>query len=130
MVLNDPLANALSLISNAEKVGKSDCVIKPVSKIILKVLDIMKANNYIGEYKIVKDNSGDYVTLGLVGNINKCNVIKPRFSVRRDEFEKFEKRYLLADGFGIIVVSTPKGMMTLEEAKEKKIGGKLLAYCY
>lgn len=130
MVLNDPLANALSLINNAEKVGKSYCVIKPISRIILKVLDIMKGNNYILEYKIVKDNSGDYVNLSLIGNINKCNVIKPRFSVRRDEFEKFERRYLLAEGFGIIVISTSKGMMTLEEAKEKKLGGKLLAYCY
>jgi len=130
MVLNDPLASALSLINNAEKVGKSNCVIRPISKVILKVLDIMKSNNYIGEYKIIKDNRGDYATLNLIGNINKCSVIKPRFSVKKEEFEKFEKRYLLADGFGIIVISTSKGLMILEEAKEKKVGGRLLAYCY
>ena len=127
MVLNDPLASALSLINNAEKVGKSNCVIRPISKVILKVLDIMKSNNYIGEYKIIKDNRGDYATLNLIGNINKCSVIKPRFSVKKEEFEK---RYLLADGFGIIVISTSKGLMILEEAKEKKVGGRLLAYCY
>jgi small subunit ribosomal protein S8 len=46
------------------------------------------------------------------------------------EFDKFEKRYLPARGFGIIIVSTNKGIMTLEEAKEKRIGGRLLAYCY
>ena len=130
MVLNDPLASALSLINNAEKVGKSNCVIRPISKVILKVLDIMKSNNYIGEYKIIKDNRGDYATLNLIGNINKCSVIKPRFSVKKEEFEKFEKRYLLADGFGIIVISTSKGLMILEEAKEKKVGGRLLAYFY
>ena len=130
MALNDALANALSLINNAEKIGKTECVIRPVSKIILSILNIMKENHYIGEYKIIESNSGNYITLNLIGNINKCNVIKPRFAIKKDEFEKFEKRYLIADDFGIIIISTSQGIMTLEEAKEKKLGGKLLAYCY
>ena len=65
-----------------------------------------------------------------MGNLNKCGAIKPRYSVRKDGFEKFEKRYLPAKDFGIIFVSTPKGIMTHNGAKKKGLGGKLIAYCY
>lgn len=127
---NDPLANALSAILNHEKVGKKEIIINPTSKIILNVLKILQANMYVGSTENITDARGGIIKLNLLGNINKCGVIKPRFSVSWDNFDKFEKRYLPAKGMGIIIISTPKGMMTLDEAREKKIGGKLIAYCY
>ena len=45
-------------------------------------------------------------------------------------YEKVEKQYLPAKEFGVIIVTTSKGIMTLSQAKELGIGGKLLAYCY
>ena len=68
--------------------------------------------------------------MNLLGNINKCGVIKPRFNAKMKDFERFEKRYLPGKGMGILIVSTSKGIMTLEEARKQKIGGKLLGYCY
>ena len=130
MSLNDPLANVLSHILNSEKKAKESCMIKPVSKVIVKVLELLKANMYLGGYEIVSKAKGGEAKLHLLGNINKCGVIKPRFSVKYTEFEKFEKRYLPAKGFGFLVVSTPKGIMVHEDAIKKKLGGKLLAYCY
>lgn len=130
MSLNDPVSNILSNMQNAEKVGKKICKAKPVSKVITKILDILKAKHYIGEYKVIDDHKGKIIEVNLLGKINKCNVIKPRYPVKKDNYEKFEKRYLPAQGFGIIIVSTSKGIMTIEEAKEKKLGGRLLAYCY
>lgn len=130
MSLNDPLANALSLILIDEKVGRKESKIKPSSKIIRRVLEVMKSNNYVGDFEEIKDGKGDMIKLNLIGNINKCGVVKPRYSVKKDEFEKFEERYLLARGMGILIVSTPLGIITHNEAKKKKIGGKLLAYCY
>jgi len=62
--------------------------------------------------------------------MNNCGVVKPRFSTKCTNFEKWEKRYLPAKDFGIILISTPKGIMTHIEAKEKKLGGRLIAYCY
>ena len=56
--------------------------------------------------------------------------IKPRFAVKATEYEKFEKRYLPAKGFGILIVSTVKGLMTHYEAKQQGLGGRLIAYCY
>lgn len=129
-MLNDPLSNALSKILNAEKVSKITCTIKPISNTIKKILAIMQEKRYIGEFEEVKDGKGNFIKVNLIGQINKCGAIKPKYPIKRDQFEKFEKRYLPAKDFGIILVSTNKGIMTHVEAKEKKIGGILLVYCY
>ena len=130
MSLNDPLANTLSLILNDEKIGRNESEIKPSSKIIKKVLEVMKNNNYIGDFEEVEDGRGNTIKVNLLGNINKCGVIKPIYSVKKDQFEKFEKRYLLARDMGILIMSTPLGIISHNEAKKKDIGGRLLAYCY
>lgn len=129
-MLNDTLANALSIIYNAEKIGKKECIIKPSSKIIKKIFKIMQDKQYLGEYKIIESRQGESIELTLINKINKCGVIKPRYPLKQEDFEKFEKRYLPAKDFGILIVSTSQGIMTHYEAKEKKIGGKLIAYIY
>ena len=129
-MLNDTLATALSAVLNKEKVGKKECVIRPSSKIIKIVLQIMNENNYIGSFEEVATQKGNFLKVNLLGNINKCGAIKPRYSVKNEEYEKLEKKYLPAKDFGIILMSTSKGIMTHTEAKKKNIGGKLIAYCY
>ncbi|MEE9525243.1 MAG: 30S ribosomal protein S8 [Candidatus Woesearchaeota archaeon] len=129
-MLNDPLANALSKIKNAEKLGKNSCSIAPSSKVIKEVFRIMQENKFIGEFKETDNGKGGIIKIELIGKINNCGVIKPHYSAKQDGFEKFEKRYLPAKNFGIIIVSTPQGIMTQQEAAEKNSGGVLLAYCY
>ncbi len=130
MSLNDPLANALSVISYSEKTGRKECDIKPVSKVIKKIFDIMKDRRYLGEFKEIDDGKGGFIRVNLLGSINKCGVIKPRFAIKKDEFTKFEKRFLPAKDFGLLIISTPEGIMTHQEAKDKNQGGRLLAFCY
>ena len=130
MSLNDPLASALSAILNCEKIGKNECDVRPSSKMVKKVLDVIRNNKYIGDFKEIESGRGNSIKVNLIGSINKCGVIKPRYSIKKVNFEKFEKRYLLAKGMGILIVSTPLGIMTHDEAKKKNIGGRLLAYCY
>jgi len=130
MSLMDPLADALTNIRNNELQVNDSCVISPASKLIGQVLSTMQKENYIGNFEYIDDNRAGKFTVELLGNINKCGVIKPRHAVKKDEFEKFEKRYLPAKNFGILIVTTPKGIMTHYEAKEKGIGGRLLAYMY
>lgn len=130
MALNDPISDALSKILNAEKIGKREVELYPVSNLLLQILDIFKKYRYVGDYKIEETTRGRIVTLNLLGNINDCNSIKPRFPVTLKEFDKFEQRFLPAVDFGIIIITTSQGLMTLKEAREKKIGGRLLAYCY
>lgn len=127
-MLNDPLAAALTKILNAERVGKKELVITKVSKLIKKILELMKDNLYIGSYEEI--NQGRALKVNLLGNLNKCGVIKPRFSTKHSQIEKWEKRYLPAKDFGVLLLSTPKGVVTHYQAKEMKSGGKLLAYCY
>jgi len=130
MSLNDNLSNVLSQILAYEKVGKKEFVTRNNSKIILKVLGLMQENRYIGSFEEIPDSKGALLKVHLLGNINKTGVIKPRFSVSRDAFEKFEKRYLPAKDFGIIIISTSQGWMVHTEAKKKGIGGRLISYCY
>ncbi|HLD42859.1 MAG TPA: 30S ribosomal protein S8 [Candidatus Nanoarchaeia archaeon] len=130
MVLNDPVSNALSKIMNAEKATKRDCVVKPFSKTLKEVLRIMNERMYIGGITEHQDGKGNFLKVDLIGRINGCNAIKPRHSVKKGQFEKFEKRYLPAREFGMLVVSTSQGIMAHEDAKKKRIGGRLIAYVY
>lgn len=130
MSINDTLSNALSNVLRNGELGRSESRIKPSSKVIKRVLEIMKKNKYVGDFEEIKSVKGDILKLNLIGNINKCGVIKPRYMVKKDQFEKFEERYLLAKDMGILIVSTPIGIITHKEAKKKNIGGRLLAYCY
>ncbi|MBW2968508.1 30S ribosomal protein S8 [Candidatus Woesearchaeota archaeon] len=129
-MMNDTLAVALSAVNNYDRSGKKVIVINPSSKVIKDVLKIFNEQGFIGSFEKVSDSKGGFLRLNLLGNINKCGVIKPRFAVKSDEFEKFEKRYLPAKGVGILIVSTNKGLMTHHEALDKRIGGRLIAYCY
>src|SRR3989344_1155743 len=129
-MFNDPLAAALAKILNAEKVGKREVLIKPASSIIKRVLSIMNEQGYVGSFEDIDDGKGGILKVHLLGNINKCGVIKPRFSTKRTEYEKWERRYLPGKDFGLLVVSTPQGVITQSEAKLQNTGGKLIAYCY
>jgi len=130
MSLNDPLANVMSQINNYEKTGKKQIILKNNSKLIRGVLRVMKENVFIGSFNEIKDEKMNKINLNLLGNINKCSVIKPRYKVKKDGFEKFEKRFLPAKDFGILIISTSQGIITHKEAKEKETGGKLLAFVY
>ncbi len=129
-MLNDPLANVMNTIMNAQKKGRTECAVSPASKVIKKVLDIMHEHRYIGKIERINQKVLPYVKINLIGALNKCAVIKPRFSIKKDGYEKFEKRYLPAKDMGVIVVSTSQGMMTHYEAKKRGLGGSLIAYFY
>lgn len=129
-MLNDPLSNALSKMQNAEKRGQTECIVKISSNSLKKILDIMNQKGFIGKYEEIETSYGHMLKINLIGKLNRCNVIKPRYPVKTEDFEKYEKKYLPAKDFGIIIVSTPLGIITHKEAKEKNTGGVLLAYCY
>jgi small subunit ribosomal protein S8 len=127
---NDNLANVLSAINNHEKVSKPTLNTSCNSSVVTRVLDVLKAEGYINDYAVVDDGKSGALTISLKAQINKCGAVKPRFAVKATGFTKFEKRFLPAQGFGVLIVSTPQGIMTHEQAKQHNIGGKLLAYCY
>lgn len=126
----DTLANGLTTIVNNEMRNKRECVISPASKLLGRVLRIMQLNGYIGEFEFIDDGRSGKFKVQLLGRINKCGAVRPRYSVRVDKLENWEKKILPSREVGIIVVSTPKGVLSHKEAKEKRFGGKLLAFVY
>jgi len=130
MSLNDPLADALLKINHYEQLRKKECTVTNVSKLLLKVLEILKDNAFIGNFDIEETIRGKVVKINLLHKITELRAIKPRFSIRKEEYVDVEKRYLPAKGFGIVIVSTPKGVMTHKDAIKEDLGGRLIAYCY
>ncbi|MFB6182850.1 MAG: 30S ribosomal protein S8 [Candidatus Nanohaloarchaea archaeon] len=126
----DTFSDALSSINNAARTGNRYAEIQPTSNLIKNVLLKLQDLGYIGVFELVEQPEGGKFRVEVKPQINECQSIKPRFSVQKDEYEKWAKRYLPARGFGNILVTTSHGVMTHEEAAEKGIGGKLLGYVY
>lgn len=120
----DVISDALNQIMNAKKARKNTVVIKRYSNLLIDVLKLAKKHGYITEYE-AKGRE-----LEIQFSLNNCKAIKPRFTVAVKVLDKYVRRYLPARNFGMIIISTNKGLMTQEEAYEKNIGGSLLAYFY
>ena len=82
-MLQDPLNDAMVAIRNAEAAGKHECIVRPASKLIGRVLKVMEEHEYIRTFELVEDGRGGLFRVTLGGAINSCGVIKPRFAVRR-----------------------------------------------
>ncbi len=127
---SDPLNDAMCVMKNASTNGKSECIIQPSSKLIGRVLKVMQDHGYINQFEYVEDGKAGKFRVMLKGAINNCGVIKPRYSVKVQDIEKFEARFLPAQDFGVIILTTTAGVITQDRAKELGIGGKMLAYVY
>ncbi|MFQ5884434.1 MAG: 30S ribosomal protein S8 [Thermoplasmata archaeon] len=127
---HDPLNDAMSKIKNAESSGKRECMVRPSSKLIGRVLKVLQEYDYIRQFEYVEDGRAGMFRVLLGGNINNCGVIRPRFSVKGTELEKYESRYLPAQDFGVLILTTTQGVISHSKAKRLGVGGRLLAYVY
>jgi small subunit ribosomal protein S8 len=126
----DTLANGLTTVINNEMRNKRECIISPASKLLGRVLRIMQLNGYIGEFEFIDDGRAGKFKVQLLGRINKCGAIRPRFSVKVDNFEEWEKKFLPSREVGLLVISTPNRVVSHKEARDKHTGGRLLAFIY
>ncbi|HRS42660.1 MAG TPA: 30S ribosomal protein S8 [Candidatus Diapherotrites archaeon] len=129
MSLNDPIANALNNINNAEMASKQTCTLNH-SKFLESVLTLLKKEGYIKMYKVLDKKPSKQVVVYLGGRINKCKAVKPRYPVKKQDYEKFEKSYLISRDVGVLIVSTTQGIMSHKDAKEKSLGGRIIGYIY
>lgn len=123
----DIVADGLNMIRNAKKAKKDTLSIKNISNLLIEILKIMKQKGAIKKYKINSKNKSVEVS---IGDFNECKAIKPRFSVNKNQIEKYRRRYLPSRNLGVMILSTNKGLMTHEETQEENIGGSLVAYFY
>jgi small subunit ribosomal protein S8 len=94
------------------------------------VLRLIQSMGYVGEIEFIDDGRQGKLRVQLFGRINDCKAVKPRFSVKVKSIEKYEKRFLPSRDMGTLILSTPKGVMTHDNAKLQNLGGRVLAYVY
>ncbi len=126
----EPLSNMFSSLLNNEKRHKHECIVYPASKLMGQVLRVMQKYGYLGEFEFVDDGRGGKFKVQLLGRINNCGSVRPRFSSTVPELETWGKRYLPSRDVGILILTTSKGVMAHKEAREGAGGGQLLGYVF
>lgn len=129
MMTTDPIADMLTRIRNGLSANKS-AVIVPYSKIKLSISQILKNNGYLTDVKEVKNGAFMMLELKLAGSNKKITTITRVSKPGRRMYAPTSEIPSVLGGRGIVIVSTPSGIMTGSEARKKGIGGELICTVY
>ncbi|HSF01045.1 MAG TPA: 30S ribosomal protein S8 [Nitrososphaeraceae archaeon] len=124
------VSNLFNTLYNNEIRRKKECLVLPASKFASEILRVMQKYRYIGEFEQIDDNRMGKFRIQLLSKINKCGIITPRYSVKKDQYLNWERQFLPAYNLGILLVSTSKGIMSHHEARSQELGGVLIGYVY
>ena len=129
MSLTDPIADMITRIRNAQLRMLSTVNI-PNSKFRARILDVLKVEGYIADYKLssIKENDNKFLLVNLKYS-NGLPVIKEISRVSRPGrriYTKAESIPKVQNGLGISIVSTSKGIMSDNDARTKNIGGEII----
>src|SRR5438093_5713406 len=100
------LANLFASLQNSEMRHKKECIVIPASSLAGEVLTVLQKRRYIGEFELIRDGVGGKLKIQLLGRINRCAVISPRFSVNKQVLVDWEHRFIHEVGDGIVIVSS------------------------
>ena len=132
MSVTDPIADLLTRMRNANQMRYNEVVV-PSSNVKLRIVEILKEEGYIANYKIEKNEVQDNIIITLKYGNNKERVIsglkrisKPGLRV----YAKASEMPKVLNGLGIAIVSTSKGLMTDKNARKESLGGEVLAYIW
>jgi len=117
-------------LQNSESRNLKSCTIWPASNLVGKMMQVLQRYGYIGEFEFIDDGKAGMFKVQLLGRINRSKAVRPRWNVKADDYTEWEKKLLPAYNVGVIIVTTSEGVMSHIEAREKRLGGKLLAYVY
>ena len=125
----DPIADMLTRIRNANRVGRRMVLIKN-SKICTGIAKVLKDEGYIEEYDVIEDASKQgqiRIKLRYANNGERViHVLDRESKPGRRLYKKVGDLPRVLNGMGIAVVSTSKGVMSDRAAREANVGGELL----
>ena len=128
MSLSDPIADMLTRIRNALRVGKEEVKVK-ASKACEGVAGVLKSEGYIKDYDRIDDGKQGILRISLKYSTEGEPVISEIKRVSRPGCRRYNKVDELPDvlgGLGIAVVSTSKGLMSDRKCRKENIGGELI----
>ena len=132
MSLTDPISDMIARIRNAQ-LRTLNTVSIPNSKFRARILDVLKEEGYISDYKpSSKEKNNKFLLVDLKYH-NGIPVIKEISRVSkpgRRIYSKAESIPKIQNGLGIAIVSTSKGIMTDNDARLKKIGGEIICIVF
>ena len=121
----DPIADMLTRIRNAVK-AKHSSIVMPYSKLKVSLLEVIKKNNFISDFKVIKNSkSFDEIEVKFNPDFKELNLTRVSKPGQRIYIKKNEIKPVL-NGYGISILSTPKGLMTGDEAIKSKTGGEYI----
>jgi small subunit ribosomal protein S8 len=123
-MITDPIADLLTRIRNSVKAGHAKIAV-PHSKLKLAVLEVLKKRNFINAYKTVKSGSFNEIEVDLNPSISELHLRRISKPGQRIYVKKTDIKPVL-NGYGISILSTPRGVMTGDEAKKSGIGGEMI----
>ncbi len=127
MTMSDPLGDMLTRIRNAQQRGKSK-VLAPASKFHATVLEVLKREGYIRNFRRVPASPGESLEIELKYHEGApvireiARVSKPG----RRGYSKIKDLRQIYSGLGIAILSTPRGVMSDAEARAANVGGEVL----
>jgi len=128
MGMSDPLGDMLTRIRNGQRVGKS-MVNTPASRLRSSVLDVLKREGYIRDYRVAEEGIGlSELEIELKYN-DGAPVIQEIARVSRPGrrvYSKIKELPRYYNGLGIMILSTPRGVLSDHEARAANVGGEVL----
>ena len=131
MVMTDPIADMLTRVRNAIQ-RKHATVLVPASKLKLEILRVLKEEGYISNYEKIEDEKQGMISITLK-YVEKTPVIKGLKRISKPGLKVYAKRNELPkvlNGLGVAIVSTSGGVMSDREARQKNLGGEVLAFVW
>ncbi|MEI8072998.1 MAG: 30S ribosomal protein S8 [Candidatus Saccharibacteria bacterium] len=129
MMTTDPIADMLTRLRNGLSSNKSAVVI-PHSKVKFEIAKILKARGYIAGVKETKTGAFPALEVQLSGAEKKITTIARISKPGRRMYTPKSEIPSVLGGRGIVIISTPAGIMTGSEAKKKGVGGELICTVY
>ena len=128
MALTDPIADALTVIRNANRVNKERVDLR-ASNLLTQILKVLRQEKYIFDYRLIEDKRQGLLRVYLSKPNENTRRIARLQRISRPGLRRYTKKDdipTVLNGLGICILSTPQGIMTGDEAKRRGVGGEVL----